>query len=101
MSLLVPLGVKSLCNVWLYFKDDSLELEALGGGAGTCLGFPVRGGGNSEVLFQLDRFLTTTDLQPLKRPHIAQYFSLFQSVSLWSVAFFVVTGESTQVDRKS
>ena len=43
MSRLAPLG-ESRCSVWLYFKDDSLDtvwLDALGGGAGMCLGLPV------------------------------------------------------------
>ena len=38
-----PLG-ESRCSVWLYFIDDSLDtvwLDALGGGAGMCLGLPV------------------------------------------------------------
>lgn len=41
MSRLVALGTCSLWSVWLYFKEDSLELDALGGGAGMCLGLPV------------------------------------------------------------
>lgn len=49
ISRLAPLG-KSLCNVWLYFNDDSLDtvwLEARGGGEGMCLlGFPVGWGEN-------------------------------------------------------
>lgn len=41
MSRLVALGTCSLWSVWLYFKEDSLELDALGGGVGMCLGLPV------------------------------------------------------------
>ena len=43
MSRLAPLG-ESRCSVWLYLIDDSLDtvwLDALGGGAGMCLGLPV------------------------------------------------------------
>lgn len=43
MSRFAPLG-ESRCRVWLYFIDDSLDtvwLDALGGGAGMCLGLPV------------------------------------------------------------
>lgn len=45
----------SLCSVWLYFKDDSLEEDALGGGAGTCLDFPVGEEGDIS-------FVTTSSL---------------------------------------
>ena len=64
MSLFAPLG-ESLWSVWLYFKDDSLDtvwLDALGGGAGTCLGFPVGWGKNIFVNnISINHLLKTDD----------------------------------------
>lgn len=41
MFRLVVLGTCFFWSVWLYFKEDFLELDVLGGGVGMCLGLFV------------------------------------------------------------